>query len=140
MFKVYRQLAATGFLDKDLIIIGPYPPPRGGVSVHIYRLIPRLAENKLNYLVLNSGFARNENVYPLNKRYSSWLALFIFSHRNRRHIRSRNMLFHFHLFSWPYNLFILFFSWFITRRLIITVHNENILSYNRFNQYLAIFA
>jgi len=138
MFKTYRQLAATRFLDKDLIIIGPYPPPRGGVSMHIYRLIPRLTKNGLNYLVLNSGFTRDENVYPLNKRYLSWLALFIFSIRNRQHIRDRNILFHFHLFSWPYNVFILFFAWFITRRLMITIHNENILSYNRFNRYLTI--
>ena len=34
--------------DDKILLVGVYPPPLGGVSVHIYRLLKLLKKNKFN--------------------------------------------------------------------------------------------
>jgi len=37
----------------DLAILGPYPPPFGGISIHIQRLLPRLDANRISWRLYN---------------------------------------------------------------------------------------
>src|SRR5829696_6930691 len=39
--------------DLDILILGPIPPPFGGISVHLSRLVPRLQEAGFKVGVLN---------------------------------------------------------------------------------------
>ena len=39
-----------------LAIFGPYPPPLGGISVHIQRMENFLLEKEIDYTIYNHGF------------------------------------------------------------------------------------
>jgi len=54
----------------EIAIIGPYPPPYGGISVHIQRVLDYLDELKNNYdFYLENRVKGNFNVPPHNKFY-----------------------------------------------------------------------
>lgn len=56
-----------------LIIIGPYPPPLGGVSVHIQRLVKHLDEKGIDYKLVNLSTITKYGKYLL---YFSFLFYF----------------------------------------------------------------
>lgn len=45
--------------NPKIALIGPYPPPYGGVSVHIQRLNERLQEKKIDHIIYGSGKAKD---------------------------------------------------------------------------------
>ncbi|MGN7165699.1 glycosyltransferase [Paenibacillus cellulositrophicus] len=57
-----------------VVFIGPLPPPRGGVSVHLSRLSAVMEQQGIDYEIYNEvkGAARSPHVHPLN-RYRRFL-------------------------------------------------------------------
>lgn len=63
----------------NLIIIGALPPPRGGVTTHIERLIPYLEEEGIKYVVwdYSKQHKANESVVLLHRQPLKLLASFL---------------------------------------------------------------
>src|SRR6266699_6590034 len=71
--------------ELDILILGPVPPPFGGVSVHLSRFLPLLAGTGLRFAVLNhfastdapfvvASLKRNPlNYYRLPKKFPARL-------------------------------------------------------------------
>ena len=68
--------------DRKIAIIGPYPPPYGGISVHIKRVLSYL--NKDDYIFLNQSKTRHSdldiNSYYI-KRYFKALRFFFYRYK-----------------------------------------------------------
>lgn len=96
------------------LIIGPLPPPIGGVAVHVQRLISEL--NKQNY---NFSF--------INSKELKFSILFrsLFIHKTI-HLHSSNVYFQF---------FVSIFSFLFRKKLIITFHRD-IFRYEHFHRIL----
>ena len=43
----------------DLAIIGPFPPPIGGIATHLRRLLPYLEREGIDFLVYNASGPTN---------------------------------------------------------------------------------
>jgi glycosyltransferase involved in cell wall biosynthesis len=67
----------------QLAILGSYPPPYGGVSVHVQRLGPLLKERGISYVVYNAtGDAGDgERVIPVLSGRKRWMARYFFTAR-----------------------------------------------------------
>ncbi len=105
-------------LDK-IAIFGPYPPPLGGISVHIQRMEFFLKQEKIDYTIFDHGHATGKNVITTNKSLVWYIkALFIkdFS------------LFHFHQFFYFHYLFYVLFYYLNSTPFIITIHEESLFS------------
>jgi glycosyltransferase involved in cell wall biosynthesis len=99
----------------EILILGPIPPPFGGVSVHLSRLVPRLQDSGFNVRVLNhfgstampfvvGSLRRNPlNYYRLPKRY-------------RAHIV------HYHHSRWPHLVGLVLGKGNCSARYILTLH------------------
>jgi glycosyltransferase involved in cell wall biosynthesis len=72
---------------KKLAIYGPYPPPLGGISVHIKRMEPFLKKHGIDYSIFDFGSTKKENVIPTNKSIFWYLKILF----NKKYD-----LFHFH--------------------------------------------
>jgi glycosyltransferase involved in cell wall biosynthesis len=72
-------------------IIGVYPPPYGGVSVHVQRLLARCLEGDIRCVVFDHGrhAKKVENVYNLG-RVRSWLR-FLFSGQDIVHVHTSSI-------------------------------------------------
>ena len=103
-------------------IIGAYPPPYGGISVHIMRLLPYCDENGVKYRLYNIGEYGDleSNIFSTGKSYLWWLKYFLFP--------SSTETVHFHFFTLFHYVYAFLFSWFHQRKIIITLHGEELLS------------
>lgn len=108
------------FLD-DLHILGPYPPPYGGVSVHISRMIPFLKEAGISYKVFNQyrGIDNDDCVISTNKSIVWWLKYFLIKKAKVVHIHQ----FSFFIFAYAFLI-----SELSKSKIIVSVHNENIIN------------
>ena len=102
-----------------LTIIGPYPPPFGGISLHIKRLEKYLKKNDIKYFIYNHGYKSFKNIRPNNKSKLWYLKLIITKIKGVIH-------FHQSLSGFEY------FYWFLFSRInsskiIITIHNNYLL-------------
>jgi hypothetical protein len=74
----------------DVAIWGHNPPPYGGMTVHISRLIPKLKDAGIVYQMYsfnNAGFIQDENVKNYSGLYLSVLVLtFIYRERAKKFI------------------------------------------------------
>ena len=116
-------------LKSDVIIIGLYPPPPGGIGIHIERLAHYLKREDIKFHVFNHGNFRNEFVTPTNRSYFWWINFFIYNLRVRRKLKLSRKLFHFHVLSFLHYPFLLLFSKLVTDNILITIHNENFFLY-----------
>lgn len=57
-------------INSDIILLGPYPPPYGGVSMHVKRLADKLNEIGVRNTVhdYSSSAVINDNIVPVNSR------------------------------------------------------------------------
>jgi glycosyltransferase involved in cell wall biosynthesis len=117
-------------MNKTIAIFGPYPPPLGGISVHIQRMEPFLNKEKIDYKIFNHGFTENENVIATNKKLFWYLKLLFVKKYNT---------FHFHQFFLFHFVFYFVFSIVRTEKIIVTIHSERILSYNSLKRKLILF-
>lgn len=126
------HLTLKGFdkiFESDIIIVGLYPPPPGGIGVHIERIAYHLKRENLKFHVFNHGYFRDNHVTPTNKSYLWWMKFFIFTLIKRKKIRISRILFHFHVFSFLHYPFLFLLSRLITDNIMLTIHNENFFLY-----------
>ncbi len=138
MNNIFRYYKCNNVFDKDLVIIGNYPPPLGGIAVHIQRLLPLLNKNNISYSLFNQGHYAEKNIYPTNKRYMWWIVFFLFSLKNRKRIKNFNPLFHYHVFTWYHYPYLFLFSRLVSDRIFITIHTDNLFYYNSIKRYITL--
>lgn len=107
-------------MNKTIGIFGPYPPPLGGISVHIKRMEPFLCKADIDYIIYNHGFTENKKVVATNKKWFWYFKMLFLKKHNT---------FHFHQFFTFHFIFFLFFSLVRTEKIIVTIHSERILTY-----------
>ena len=116
--------------NKDLAIFGPYPPPLGGISVHIYRLEYFIRKENINYTVYNHGSIRNRNVIATHKK-PIWYLKLLFVPKYK--------VFHFHQFFFFHFVYYWLFSLLRSERIIVTIHSERLLKYSGIKLRIALF-
>lgn len=86
------------FLKRKVVIIGPYPPPIGGVSIHVKRYVKYLLQNNITDFIIfddsNNGkvdIAKKSNYYLTGSKVSFIIKLFF---------KSKNKLIHYHSHNW----------------------------------------
>lgn len=67
----------------SLSILGSYPPPYGGVGIHVQRLCPLLERRGISYRVYNatSNVGDGERIVPVLGRRKTWLLRYLFTAR-----------------------------------------------------------
>jgi glycosyltransferase involved in cell wall biosynthesis len=105
--------------DLDILILGPIPPPFGGISVHLSRLVPKLQRSGLKVGVLNhfgstampfvmAALSRNPlNYYRVPKRFPARIV-------------------HYHHSRWPYLVALALGKGSSPARYILTLHSGDI--------------
>lgn len=107
--------------EKKLAVFGPYPPPLGGISVHIERISKYLDKENISYTIFNYGHYENHNVIATKK--SPWFYIkFLFEKSFK--------LIHFHNNISLEFLYYFVFALLNKTPLIITIHAESLLHYN----------
>ncbi|WP_299244503.1 glycosyltransferase [uncultured Aquimarina sp.] len=117
-------------MNKTLGIFGPFPPPLGGISVHIKRIKPFLDKEGIDYTIYNHGNHKEERVVATNKSPLFYLKL-LFS--------KQYSLFHFHQFFFFHFFYYMIFSFLRREKIIVTIHSERILGYNKIIKSLVLF-
>ena len=120
----------------ELVIAGPYPPPRGGIAVHIERLTFLIEKHNISYCILNHGTYSCNNIISDNNKYSWWSLFLLFTLVNRNRLKKN--VFHFHLFTWYHYIYLLLFSIFTTKKMIITIHNNDFFGYNKLKKLITL--
>lgn len=97
-------------------IIGPFPKPYGGVSVHIQRLKARLNENNISAQVYDtSGTKKNETeVFEIKN-----MRLFLI----KKLFQMNEKIIHFHIFNSKILIYSSLISIFGKKKIIITLHS-----------------
>ncbi len=117
-------------MNKKLAIYGPYPPPIGGVSVHIKRMVPYLDEANIDYTIFNFGFKNTKNVVATKKSIFWYPKIFL---------SKKYELFHFHqIFFFEYFFYFLF-SFVYGRKIILSIHAERVLFYSSIKKKIVLF-
>lgn len=108
---------------KSIIIIGIYPPPLGGISIHIKRLRKILINNSFNVKVINEGIYENKkyNIVKLNGYKNIFKIL-----KNEK-----ADIVHFHSLNKYVRAFLWLFKKFSKEKIILTIHGQSLL-----NQYI----
>lgn len=92
-----------GFLiNKKILVLGKVPPPIGGVTIHVQRLLNRLDKDVFDFRYLNS----TKNLFVLLKELASHKVL------------------HLHSSSPYYRLLVVLLSKFCNTKTIVTVHGD----------------
>lgn len=104
-------------------IVGSYPPPIGGIATHVSRLLPYLEKENIPFHVYNRGSTKAKNVTPICKSKLWFIKYLITKNQNVIH-------FHETLKGFEYIYWYLF-SRLNTSKIIITLHNEYLLSINK---------
>jgi len=77
----------------DIAVIGGYPPPIGGVSVHVERLIKKLDSKPIDYILYNTsvnGIKTDYNIFNINN-LKLWLIKYFFCCNDKIiHCQDRN--------------------------------------------------
>jgi len=95
---------------KSIIIIGPFPPPIGGVSIHIIRLVSRLKDR---YKVFEIDTSKNRFVQGIKL-----LELFI-----RNIGKSSKLVVHNHVFRPKFNFIVVYLCKIFGAKYIQTIHS-----------------
>lgn len=117
-------------MKKKLAIFGPYPPPIGGISVHIQRIEQFLKKEKIDYTIYNHYSFSGENIIPTNRnllRYFNFL------------FKKEYSIFHFHFINYFEFFFYFTFSYFNKTPFIVTFHGETLLNLEKWKQKMALY-
>ena len=117
-------------MNKTIGIFGPYPPPLGGISVHIARMESFFNKESIDYTIFNHGFVENKKVIATNKKWFWYLKMLCIKRHNT---------FHFHQFFLFHFFFYFIFSILRKEKIIVTIHSERILSYSKLKRAFVLF-
>jgi len=117
-------------MKKQLAIFGPYPPPLGGISVHIQRLEHYLKQENIPYLIYNHYHFENEFVKATHKS-KWWYLKFLWQKKHK--------VVHFHQFSLFHFPYYFIFSLINPAKLIISIHNEKIINYHSWKRSIILW-
>jgi glycosyltransferase involved in cell wall biosynthesis len=120
-------------MKKRIALIGPYPPPIGGVSVHIQRLARVLQECGLDYIIFDEAnekkIVKDLNYQPISN-FKLWLLKYLFWCKDK--------VIHYHSRNW-YVIFLLSITAIIHHsKLIVTLHSFRE-EPNNFNVFQKLF-
>ncbi|SHK16515.1 Glycosyltransferase involved in cell wall bisynthesis [Clostridium cavendishii DSM 21758] len=104
---------------KEINIIGIYPPPLGGISVHIKRVKELLDSKAIKCVVFNEGDYTDleNNIIPLD-RYGKFMF---------KSLKIRNSILHFHSTTAKIRSIIWLFKKLTNNKVIITIHGDSLL-------------
>lgn len=117
-------------MNKRLAIFGPYPPPLGGISVHIMRLETFLEAEGIFYRIYNHGEVESNSVIATRKKVIWYLKMFFVE---------PYQIFHFHQFFYFHFIYYCFFSLFRNEKIVVTIHSERLLEYSSLKKKIALF-
>jgi glycosyltransferase involved in cell wall biosynthesis len=117
-------------MKRKLAIFGPYPPPLGGVSVHIQRMEQILKIEKIDYTVYNHYSKSGENIVPTHRNLLRYFK-FLF--------KKEYAVFHFHFIFYFEFFFYFIFSMFNKTPFLITFHGEALLFKKKWKQKIALY-
>lgn len=137
MHKYFQAFVQLRLSERTIILTGPFPPPSGGISTHLERLRPLLDQKGWDYIIFNHFDYHDQRVIPIRKRYSWWIAFLLLLLVHRR--KMKKVLFHHHVFTWYHYPYLMLFSWLASKRIIITIHNENIFHYGPIQRLLTLW-
>jgi glycosyltransferase involved in cell wall biosynthesis len=107
--------------NHDLAIIGSYPPPEGGASIHVYRLSKLLDNENIHYIIYNCVSSTNNGKVKSVKKYRMlWLLAYA--------IYNKNIVTYCLSDRVSVWFFLIVFNYFKKRQIIIRVRNEKILT------------
>ena len=106
----------TNLKNAKLAIVGGYPPPFGGVSVHIKRILACIDKTDIDYVLFNTAPAAIDHPHIVNAGKASRLFQYIFL--------SKNQVLHFHTNHIPFLLFALSVLPILGKQVMITLHSE----------------
>lgn len=113
-------------------LLGPYPPPYGGISIHIKRLYLNLYEKGVSTYIYAIGskketklnLKQNKFITYVNIKMALWKILFI----------EKNNIVHSHISGRVDKIILGFFSLILRKKIIVTLHGNGIKGYyNRSN-------
>lgn len=118
----------------EIHLIGPFPPPYGGISVHIERISSFLHKKNMAYKIFDQYGKSDENVVGINNWFF-WLFKSILNRKKRLshiHFPSPTFL--------PYYIIFCIYSHLVPGSLVITLHNDRLLGYSKtiFNIYMFV--
>jgi glycosyltransferase involved in cell wall biosynthesis len=101
-----------------IVQVGIYPPPLGGISVHIKRLKQRLEENGHECIVFNEGtyFNARINVFTFNKYSLLFKLLFI-----------KADVYHFHTINIKIRMLLGLFKKILKKKVVLTIHGNSLI-------------
>lgn len=109
-------------------LIGPYPPPYGGISIHIKRLYQKLKtlNIKSNIYCVNKTDTNNKEIKSLKLKKIILLSIFF----------NKNEIIHLHTSGLKVRLIMSLISFLFNKKLIITIHGVSLEEeYNRLNKF-----
>lgn len=112
-------------------IVGPYPPPIGGISIHIERLSGKLEKANISHLIFNHYDYSDTKKVIATQKSKFWYIKFLF--------KKVDGIIHFHQFSYWHYFYYLTFCLFKKNPVFITIHEDNILKYHPIKRELAFF-
>jgi glycosyltransferase involved in cell wall biosynthesis len=101
-----------------IALVGPYPPPYGGISVHIQRLKEQLEKKGYECIVYDFGYSREsqEETIIRIKSLKRWLPRYFFF--------AKEDIIHYHSPNWILRI-IFGLMTFLGKRTIISIHGES---------------
>lgn len=104
-------------------IIGPYPPPFGGISIHISRMLPLLRASEIQVTVYNQyNFEDDSSCIIATNKSIFWWVLYLF--------KTKGLIVHIHQFAWFQFPYVFLLSKISRSKIFFTIHNERLLEVN----------
>lgn len=101
---------------QKIAIIGPYPPPYGGISVHIKRMHEFLLKKNLEHVIYTNTETKEENVVCVANS-KKWLLKYSLS--------AKENIIHFHSISWRERILIGVMG-FLSKKVVLTIHGQTL--------------
>jgi len=120
IFEDYKDITAKELTSPPLAevaIIGPYPPPFGGTSVHIRRLLPHLNLHGIHWKVYNTSslIEEPERIKSVWRNRTIWFCRFL--------LTGREPIVFLHGTSWIVLVAITWLVYVRKKQVILTIHN-----------------
>lgn len=121
---------------RDVALIGTYPPPMGGVSIHIERIINYLNSNNVNYILYDNS--KNRKIETLKHKHINNMKLWLFGYL----FKCNEKLIHLHEVNWFVVSIMCFIAWIRNSKVILTIHSfrEEPCIFNYFRRFAFKFS